>query len=273
MSEGDHVGDHAGNDVFTNRLLETSPLYHVLVRTAECLLLRDYELPSPVLDIGCGPGTFGRALFGGRQVDAGIDPQHGELLQTQALGGYRWLVQCMGAQLPFRDQSFASSFSNSTLEHIPEVEPVLEEMHRVVVAGGPVLITVPSEHFLPYYGGSQLLESLRLKGPAASYRRWQRGRARVHHDDPPDVWLPRLANAGFSVKSWRYYYSKANMALFDLSHYMTIPSLVTRRLLGRWVLWPGKRKVLPLARLLRRWVDPGPDDEGAFLLFNCTRNA
>ena len=267
MSQVEHVDD----DVFTNRLLETSPLYHVLVRTAECLLLRDYDLPSPVLDIGCGPGTFGRALFGDRQVDAGIDPQHGELLQAQALGGYRWLVQCMGGQLPYRDQSFASSFSNSTLEHIPEVEPVLEEMHRVVVAGGPVLITVPSEHFLPYYGGSQLLESLRLRPLAARYREWQRKRSRTHHADTPDVWLARLADSGFHVKEWRYYYSRTNMVLFDLSHYLSVPSLLTRRLFGRWVLWPGKRNILPIATLLRRWVDPGPKDQGAYLLFSCVR--
>lgn len=261
------------DDVYINRLLETSPLYHVLVRAAECLLLRDYDLPAPVLDIGCGPGTFGRALFGERQVDAGIDPQHGELVQARDTASYRWLVQCAGATLPFRDESFASSFSNSTLEHIPDVEPVLAEMHRVVAPGGPVLITVPSEHFLAYYGGSQLLEGLRLKTPAARYRAWTRKRARVHHDDPPDVWIDRLTSVGFTVQSWRYYYSRANMALFDLSHYMTVPSLLTRRLLGRWVLWPGKRNVLPLARLLRRWVDPGPEDEGAFLLFDCVRDA
>ena len=58
-------------------------------------------------------------------------------------------------------------------------------------------------------------------------------------------------------------------------HCMTVPSLLTRRLLGRWVLWPDKRKVLPLARLLRRWVDPGPADAGAgaYLLFSCVRDA
>lgn len=263
------------DDVYVNRLLETSPLYHVLVRSAECLLLRDYDLPSPVLDIGCGPGTFGRALFGERQVDMGIDPQHGELVRARDTKSYRWLVQSAGATLPFRDESFASCFSNSTLEHIPDVEPVLAEMHRVVAPGGPVLITVPSEHFLAYYGGSQLLEALRLGAPAARYREFMRRRSRTFHDDPPDVWLKRLADAGFAVREWRYYYSRSNMIFFDLSHYMTVPSLLTRRLLGRWVLWPGKRKVLPLARLLRRWVDPGPADAGAgaYLLFSCVREA
>jgi hypothetical protein len=91
------------------------------------------------------------------------------------------------------------------------------------------------------------------------------------HVDPPEVWIRRLEGAGFRVESWRYYYSHRDTMVLDLSHYLSAPSLITRTLLGRWVLWRGKRRYLPLGRLLAPFATPGDNREGAYLLFQCRK--
>jgi hypothetical protein len=61
------------------------------------------------------------------------------------------------------------------------------------------------------------------------------------------------------------------MAFFDLSHYYGAPTLLTKRLSGRWILWPGKRDVLPWERWLERRVAHFAEqigvDDGAYYFF------
>ena len=93
----------------------------------------------------------------------------------------------------------------------------------------------------------------------------------MHHADPPDVWRARLERLGLTVESWRYYLSRRNTAVMDVGHYLSAPSLLTHRLLHRWVLWPGKVSLIPLARWMEPFTSPGASDEGAFLLFVCRK--
>jgi hypothetical protein len=80
------------------------------------------------------------------------------------------------------------------------------------------------------------------------------------------VWGNRLAAVGVTIEEHRYYFSKSNTGIMDIWHYLSVPSLATHALLKRWVLWPGKTAVLPIARWVDSWTDPGPSDKGSFLL-------
>jgi SAM-dependent methyltransferase len=254
--------------VFAERLLREVPLFRVLVRAAECRLFAEIDLPEPVLDVGCGDGTFVRALAPATAW-AGVDPDAKSVRAADRLGAYRLLAVAEGARLPFPDAAFGAVVSNSTLEHIPEVEPVLAEMYRVLRPGGTLVVTFPSELFYDYHFGTIVLS---LLGPlAGAYRRWVRRVARVHHADPPEVWRERLERLGLTVERWRYYFSRRSTAAMDLGHYVSAPSLLTHRLLGRWVLWPGKVRWLPVARWLEPLTRPGPSDRGSFLLFVCRK--
>ncbi len=256
------------HDIYARRLLRAVPMFRVIVRAAECRLFAELDLPGPVLDIGTGDGTFAMALA----PDAGwvgIEPAAKPAREAADLHVYSILALAEGARLPFADGAFGTVLSNSTLEHIPDVEPVLAEMYRVLRPGGAFIVSFPSEHFLDYYGGTIALRALKLAPLADLYRRWARYTARVHHDDAPPVWRARLEHLGLHIDSWRYYYSKRNTAAMDVWHYLSAGTLITHKLLKRWILWRNKADILPIAKWIDPMTDPGPEDDGAFLLFVC----
>ncbi|MGQ9573646.1 MAG: hypothetical protein ACUVV3_10790, partial [Dehalococcoidia bacterium] len=88
-----------------------------------------------------------------------------------------------------------------------------------------------------------------------------------YHVDGPDTWRERFEGVGLEVLRWRYYFPPRNHRLFDLAHYLSAPTLVTRRLLGRWVLFPQKARLRLLSRALAPFCSHGPEDRGAYLFF------
>lgn len=257
---------------FVERFLRepNATLPRILIRTAECLLISGVELPRPLLDIGSGDGSFADVLFR-EPVDAGIDNSRPQMLRSIHLSAYRNLAQSVGDSLPFRDGAFGSVFSNSTLEHTPDPAAIIGEMGRVLRPGGVAVITVPSEHFPEFLLGTTVLRKLRLNGAARGYARFMNRVSRHVHIEPPSTWRRWIEEAGMEVEEWRYYYSHRNTMVFDVSHYVSIPSVLTRAAFGRWVLWPGKARYLPYKQVLLPFSTPGPAETGAYAFFRCRK--
>jgi len=57
--------------------------------------------------------------------------------ETQSRHAYDLLLQADGAHMPLPDNSIASAFSNSVLEHIPHLDAVLQDVGRVLKSGAP----------------------------------------------------------------------------------------------------------------------------------------
>lgn len=243
----------------------------ILVRAAECSLISAADLPRPLLDIGSGDGSFAAALFD-QPVDVGIDNSRPQMVRSLEMRSYRDLAVSLGDKLPFKDGAFASVMSNSTLEHIPDARLVIGEMARVTRSGGTGIITVPSEYFPQYLLGTTLLNGVRFKRGAAVYSRFMNRVSRHIHIEPPTTWRRWLEDAGFAIEHQRYYFSHRDTMLLDVSHYVSIPSILTRALLGRWVLWPGKARFLPYKQVLSPFSTPGADEtRGAYVFFRCRK--
>ncbi|MCH8849248.1 MAG: class I SAM-dependent methyltransferase [Chloroflexi bacterium] len=257
----------ARKTAYIERLLPFVPLHRVIARAVECLIISDVERKQPSLDLGCGDGTFAYALGGG--FAAGIDADPKIVRWAAQHRSHGSLVVADARALPFRSGAFASVVCNSTLEHIPDQQTVLEETRRVLAPGGAFILTVPSEHFLRFHLGSSLARLARLQPLARLYERWMEYIAKVHHTDAPDIWLERLAAAGFQTQDWRYYFTSGSTKVMDAAQYVSIPAFVTRWLLGRWVVWQGKGRLLPLARWLAPLANEGGAESGAFLFFHC----
>ena len=259
-------------EYFVERFLaeQNATLPRILIRAAECVLISDVELPRPLLDIGSGDGSFADVLFG-EPVDVGIDNSRPQMLRSTHLRAYRDLAQSLGDRLPFKDGVFGSTFSNSTLEHTPDPGAIIKEMGRVLRPGGVAVITVPSEHFPEFLLGTTILRRLGLRGVADAYSRFMNRVSRHVHIEPPSTWQHWVEDAGMDVEEWRYYYSHRDTMIFDVSHYVSIPSLLTRAVLGRWVLWPGKARYLPYRQVLSPFSSPGAADTGAYLFFRCRK--
>ncbi len=254
--------------------LATLPVHRALIRAVECLLVGSVPLEPPILDVGCGDGHFAAACLG-KPVDAGIDPNPASAAEARRAGAYRAVLIGSAATLPFASSSFASVVSNCVLEHIPPLDESLREIARVLRPGGRLVITVPSERFASSLFWPQLLRRLHLERPAAAYGRWFNRISRHYHTYDRDEWMSRLATAGLVVETWTSYLRPSAMAVFDLSHYYGAPTLLSKRLTGRWVLWPGKRAVLPwergLERLLIQLTGQIAVPDGAYYFFTASK--
>ncbi len=118
-----------------------------LWRAVELRTVAQEPFEPPLLDLGCGDGMVGEVLFGAGAVCAGVDPWLAQLRRAARSGVYRTLALGDGARLPYADGAFATVFSNSVLEHIPLLEPVLGEVARVLRPLGRFVFTVPSDAF------------------------------------------------------------------------------------------------------------------------------
>jgi SAM-dependent methyltransferase len=254
------------------RHLQDLPAFRALLRATEARFYRDLlPLAEPALDVGCGDGHFAAVALaaGGRTLAAGIDPSAESLREARARGAYRVPARALGGSLPFADGFFATVVSNSVLEHIPDLDPVLAEMARVLRPGGRFIFCVPSDHFVDLLLFPAWLRRLRWEGGARAYERYFNRISRHHHCDGPEQWRARLTSAGLEIVESFYYFSAQAHHALDLGHYLGVPNLLSRKLFGRWVLFPTRRN--PVLALAERWLrplyaEPRPQ-VGAYLFF------
>lgn len=264
--------------------LATLPVHRAMIRVVECLLVGAETLPRPLLDVGCGDGHFAAGCLGCLEaggtdsppgVDAGIDPRAASAAEARRTGAYRQVLVGSADTLPFPDGAFNGVVSNCVLEHIPPLGAALREIARVLRPGGKLVITVPSERFASSLFWPQVLDRVGRHGAATAYGRWFNGISRHYHTYSREGWTGRLEEVGLRVESWTSYLRPDAMGFFDLSHYYGAPTLLSKRLTGRWVLWPEKGRYLPWERWLEgRLIHFGSQiavPDGAYYFFTATK--
>ncbi len=246
--------------------LLTLPIHRVMIRSIEARLFAELapELPEPIVDIGSGDGTFVQIALPGRQI-FGIDPLLADTREALARGAYAGLSVANGRALPFPDASFASAISNCVLEHVVPLDETLAETARVLRPGGLFVASVVGNRFPKELLGTWVLDRFGLDG--ARYGNWFNKISAHVNTLSREGWAERFSRAGFTVMSVRPYLSAAALKLFDLSHYYGAPSLLTRRLTGRWLLAPPLTPNLLWEPLLRRIYEAPPDDDGPYYFF------
>jgi SAM-dependent methyltransferase len=90
-----------------------------------------------VLDVGTGEGQIARlAVRDGAAVVVGVDPTLAQLTVARARGGGVAYVRAGANDLPFPDASFDAVVVCLVFEHIPDHEPAIAELARVLEPGG-----------------------------------------------------------------------------------------------------------------------------------------
>lgn len=250
--------------------LSTLPYFRGLLRAVEARFYEDFDLPGPVLDLGCGDGNFVTIAFD-RKIDVGIDPWTGPVRLAAKEGGYCQVIQGSGDQLPFPDNYFGSAFSNSVLEHIPDLDPVMAEMARVLKPGAPFVFCVPNHNFLDNLSISNFLDRIGLHPLANAYRRFFNRISRHQHCDSPEVWQARMEKAGFRIERWWHYFSPQALAVLEWGHYFGLPSLITRKLFGRWILAPLPWNLSLTRRIVEPYYHESTNQEKGSYTFYITR--
>lgn len=260
--------------------LREKPPHLALLRAVESRLMCAVPLLAPVLDIGTGDGHFASSTYQGLPIDVGLEVDAGAVRETAARPGvYRHLVRAGAESLPFPARSFRTVVSNCVLEHVLDLDAALGEIGRVLRepesaeagAGGIFATTVPSEHFAEFLLGASALRRLGLGSAADGYGRFFNRISRHYHVYPLSTWREKLSAAGLEVLEAVDYFSAAAHRRFDLSHYLGLPNLIRKRLLGSWTPIPGQ------TALLENWLrsayeEPLPT-QGAYRFLLCRKRA
>lgn len=128
----------------------------------------------PVLDFGCGPGTFLPSLAKHGPVH-GVDgdPEAVRICQRDGFADVSHVPAT--APLAFEDGTFGLAVALDVIEHIEDDLQALRELRRVMRRGGTLLVTVPAfpllwgdqdeiSHHFRRYRRRQLLDRLRAAG-------------------------------------------------------------------------------------------------------------
>ncbi|MCX6017820.1 MAG: class I SAM-dependent methyltransferase [Chloroflexi bacterium] len=184
-----------------------------LWRSIEAKTLATLDFPSPMLDFGCGDGLYTEAIFGKQPGIFGNDIAAAELPGARNSGVYQHGVQFAdGHHLPYADGFFGSLYSNSVIEHIPDLQNVLPELSRVLRKDGLIIFTVPSDKFRSLLDGFRTAAS---KQEAEAYATTIDKKFAHHHYHTADEWRVLFGQVGIQLINARYYISPATEAQWD----------------------------------------------------------
>lgn len=124
--------------------------YNFLIRRAIYAVIRDNatKLEGSLLDFGCGTKPY-KDLFVNVNEYLGVDYmiEGREQVRDDVDRFYD------GKVIPFEDQRFDSILSTEVLEHVFNIDELLQEFNRVLKDKGKVIISTPfmwEEHEMPY---------------------------------------------------------------------------------------------------------------------------
>ena len=188
-------------------------------RAIEISALAACDIPQGFgLDLGCGDGILTDILLdriGSRRL-VGIDPDPEEATAAQNYRFYDRVHNCGGDAVPESDSTFDFVISNSVLEHIPLLEPVIAEISRVLMRGGQFFFTVPGPAFHNNLAGSVFPHIHRERYLNAIDKRL----AHFHYLSPED-WVEICSAHGLVVDSCRGYLSRAETQRWETLSRMT----------------------------------------------------
>lgn len=253
---------------FLKRYLKIAPAALAFERSIECGLHVGKEWPSPILDIGCGDGIFADILFADR-IDTGIDPDASEVERAKCVDKYDELIVCFGDAIPKPDGTYNTVFSNSVLEHIPDLMPVLQEVHRLMTDNARFYITIPTDKHERATFIARLLSSIGLQEQAKRYGQFYNRFWKHYNVYTLTEWRQLFEQAGFEVEVERPYVPTNTSTIYDVLTPLALPALIAKKIFKRWLLLPGLRPLTaPLMEaILSGAVDRAVREEGECLVY------
>jgi SAM-dependent methyltransferase len=255
--------------------MSMAPLALAFERYLECRIFEKLPFDKPILDIGCGDGLFAHIIFC-EKIDTGIDMNLRELERAQELDAYVELVHAKGDSIPKPDGSYKTITSNSVLEHIPDLEPVFREIHRLLTPDGRFYMTVPTPSFERNTVINQLLTFLGFQNLAARYRRFcSKFIWRQCHYYSLAGWEDFVSGFGFKVVESTTYNPKSICLMNDSLYPFGFFGLFNKKLFNRWVLFPSIRRLLiyPIYLLARSILDSADSSMQDGLVFMILKKA
>lgn len=246
------------NEDFLRQYLMFGPMSLALYRSLECDILSKEPFERPILDIGCGDGHFAEILFK-EEIDVGIDPQAREVAKAKKTRKYKELLVCSGDQIPKSSGYFKTIFSNSTFEHIQNIEPVLAEAARLLANDGRLLVTIPTDRLQKNSILVRVLRSCGAKKLAEKFEGYYNTFWQHYNALPEKKWEKLFDKIGLIIVDRQNYCPQSLVFWFDFLLMLALPAYILEKLTGRWIL----------SRTLRQLYVSLPE---TFLASTITRN-
>lgn len=249
-------------EYFLKAYLRKRPLFLSLIRAKEAELYQKYlSLKRPVLDVGCGDGFFAKITFAKKLkiknaklkikeniIDVGLDVKKSRVEEAIQSRVYEKVIVYDGKEMPFPDNSFNTVISNCVLEHIPDLDKTLKEIHRVLKSGGLFLTTVVAKPWEDYFFGNLIFGRF--------YKNWMCKMQKHHHLNTDKQWSTLFKKHGFKIEERIGYLDKKAVRFIDIFHYLSFPSLISYKLWKKWVLWQDKPFIFPSFSWLVKLISP-----------------
>lgn len=219
------------------KLLEQQGPSLGLWRAAEVAVLREQVYEPPILDLGCGDGLVTSMVL--PRVEIGLDPDQKALAKSAERGLYDQLVALPAEKSQLPDESVGTVLSNSVLEHLPELDAVLEAVARMLRPGGKLIFTAPTEAFSEW-----------LAVPLAPYATWRNDQLFHLNLWSVEHWTYQLERFGLKVEVVRPYLQRELVSTWDALELLQQIWIAERRVVG--VIW---RSIPPsLMDALAEWA-------------------
>ena len=170
------------------------------------------------LDLGCGDGTLAPVLFSGLPVGvrwSGLDLDPREVSLARRNSSHQRLYAASANALPVRTEAYDLVFSNSALEHMPDLPTVVAEVSRALRPGGRFVFTVPAAGFHRHLLWPRFLCAI---GWPASAKRYERHLdRRLHHLNylSPEEWRTLLERNELQVVREECYLSRRALGAWE----------------------------------------------------------
>jgi ubiquinone/menaquinone biosynthesis C-methylase UbiE len=106
--------------------------------------LADLPNDAPVLEVGCGDGSFTRNLAELSSRVTAVDISASQIERNaRAHPEIKFIQHDVAQPLPFANGTFEVIWCSEVLEHLFDPGVALREMQRVLAPGGQLLVTVP----------------------------------------------------------------------------------------------------------------------------------
>jgi SAM-dependent methyltransferase len=174
-------------------------------------------------------------------IDVGIEPNGSEIQRAREINLYDELIECYGDNIPKPDGEFQTIFSNSVLEHIPDIEAVLKEINRLLKDDGVVYLTLPTNNFDRYSLGYQILSGVGLKSLANRYCALFNEFWNHYHFYSESGWEAMFERCGFKVREQFEYGSKVQCLFNNFASPFCFFSFMVKKMTNRWFLFPSFR--------------------------------
>jgi len=102
------------------------------------------------LDIGCGDGIFSSLIKANYQYIYGIDCSNTSAIQAKSNGISVILADIDEGFMPFTEDTFDLISCLDVIEHVFDPVKLLNEIHRVLLTHGTLIITTPNIRFIDF---------------------------------------------------------------------------------------------------------------------------